>query len=55
MFSELLLKSIKVGEKIFHVLCDRSINVEDLEKFGVEVIKVASEIREASKPKEEPD
>lgn len=53
MFSELLIKSIQIGEKIFHILCDKTINVEELEKFGVEVIRMASQIKEASKSKEE--
>ena len=47
MFSNLLVKSVQIGEKIFHVLCDVSANVEDIEKFGIEMIKVANDIRKA--------
>jgi hypothetical protein len=45
MFSNLLLKSIKIGEKAFHILCEVSLNVEEYEKLGIEIIKDASEIK----------
>ena len=46
MFSNLLYKSVQVGEKAFHILCDMNINLEELEKFGVEVIKIASDLKQ---------
>jgi hypothetical protein len=45
MFSNLLHKSIQVGEKIFHILSDVNISPDEIEKFGVEVIKVAGDLR----------
>jgi hypothetical protein len=42
MFNQILHKSIQVGEKLFHVLCDVSINSEDLKNCGAEIIKIAA-------------
>jgi hypothetical protein len=46
MFSNILLKSIKVGEKVFHVLAEFSINIEDYEKLGLQIIKESAEMRQ---------
>jgi len=53
MFSNLLLKSIKVGEKAFHILCDVSLNLDEYEKLGVEIIKDAKDCMEAKKKMDE--
>lgn len=57
MFSSLLYTPVKVGEKVFHVLCDNGINIDDLEKFGVEVIKISNDLRAqaATIEKKEPE
>lgn len=52
MFNQLLIKSIPVGERVFHVLCDVSITAEDFEKLGVEIIKIANDIKNAAKQPE---
>jgi hypothetical protein len=45
MFSNVLIKPIQIAEKIFHLICDPSTNAEELEKVGVEIIKVANDIK----------
>lgn len=45
MFSTILVKAIQVGEKTFHILCDMSTNPDELEKLGLEVIKVSQQIK----------
>jgi hypothetical protein len=49
MFNQLLIKSIQIGEQIFHVLCNVNIVADDLEKLGVEIIKIANDIKNAAK------
>jgi hypothetical protein len=39
MFSQLLLKSFQIGDKLFHVLSHPGINVDEWEKLGIEIIK----------------
>lgn len=50
MFNQILVKSVQVGDKLFHVLCDVNIIADDLEKFGVEIIKIANDIKNMAKP-----
>lgn len=45
MFTNLLFRSIQVGEKAFHVLCDINLDVELWEKLGIEIIKDAGVIK----------
>lgn len=48
MFNNILHRAVNVGEKIFHILCDVATNADELEKFGLEVIKVAQQIKSAA-------
>ena len=50
MFNQLLIKTIQIGERVFHVLCDVNINLDDFEKLGLEIIKVAQDMKNAAKP-----
>lgn len=45
MFNNILLKSIQIGEKAFHILCDVATNAQELEKLGLELIKIAQQIQ----------
>jgi hypothetical protein len=49
MFNQILVKSIQIGDRIFHVLCDVNIIADDFEKLGVEIIKIANDIKNAAK------
>ncbi len=52
MFNQLLIKSIQIGEHMFHVLCNVSIIADDFEKLGVEIIKIANDIKNEAKKSE---
>ncbi len=52
MFNQLLIKSIQIGEQMFHVLCNVNIIADDFEKLGVEIIKIANDIKNEAKKSE---
>lgn len=47
MFSTIFVKSFQIGERMAHVLCDTGMSADDLEKLGVDIIKVANDIKAA--------
>ena len=53
MFTQMLIKALKVGEKIFHILAPSLENVEEYEKLGLEIIKDAQMIKQQIKAAEE--
>jgi hypothetical protein len=54
MFSSMLYKGFKAGEKMFHVFTDNSlVNPADYESLAVEMIKFAGELKVAIKAQED--
>lgn len=53
MFSQMLVKALKVGEKIFHILAPSLDNVEEYEKLGLEIIKDAQMMAQQIKTAQE--
>lgn len=54
MFSSMLYKAFKGGEKIFHVFTDNSlVDPADYEKLAVEMIRFADELKAAIKAQKE--
>jgi hypothetical protein len=54
MFSSMLYKGFKAGEKMFHLFTDNSlVNPADYESLAVEMIKFAGELKVAIKAQED--
>jgi len=54
MFSSMLYRAFKGGERVFHVFCENAmVDPADYEKLAVEMIKFAGELRVAIKTQED--
>lgn len=55
MFNNILIKSFPIGERVFHVLCDIASTTDELEKLGLEIIKVANDIKSKAETERAPN
>lgn len=53
VFGSVLIKSFKIDDRAFHILCDMNSTANDIEKLGIELISISRQLTERSKKEEE--